>query len=350
MHFGLCTNIKRLIILFIGMTLACASLSAQTLIQSDRRGTSRYYGRRTHQSNYGLLTGAYTGQHQLLGVQLDGGYSRYLNRLEGVTPAPGGYTIGAGLTYMYQDERLIVQTGLTLRWHTSLDTMGHYTRIDHSVDSRGWPYELRYDFDHRRDLSRNLYMEVPLQVGAYIVGGLYATAGIKARVQVYNHNSATAIASTSASYDRYIGDWEEMDIHGLRKEVPISYAGTGIRMWLDLAAVAELGYEFQLPDDNRVTNRRRDNTDRRIRLAAYADVTAFSLRPSSSEPVYFIPSKTPYDFATFEMRHPMHSIMTEGQQVRGLNVGLKITCFFWGIESQDVRVSVSARGKRYIRR
>lgn len=335
---------------FLGMTLACGTLSAQTLIQSDRRGTSRYYGRRSHQSNFGLMSGAYVGTHHLLGAQLDLGYSRYLNSLPEVSPAPGGYTIGAGLTYMYQQERLIVQTGLTLRWHASRDSLSHFTRVDHATDSRGMPFELTYDFRQRCDHSQDLFVEIPLQVGAYIWAGLYATGGFRARVQVYNHNRATAIGSTSASYDRYIGDWEEMDIHGLRKDVPMSYSGEGVRMRFELAAVAELGYEFQLPDDNHITNRRQDNTDRRFRLAAFADITAFSIRPGSSEPVYFIPAKTPYDFATFQMRHPMHSLLTEGQQVRGLNVGLKFTCFFWGIESQDVRVSVGARGKRYIRR
>lgn len=343
-------NMKRFLILFIGISLACGTISAQTLIQSERRGTSRYYGRKSHQSNFGLMRGVYVGKHHLMGTQLDLGYSRYLDQLPYISPNPGGYTIGAGLTYMYQQDRLIVQTGVNLRWHASYDQLGHYTRVDHAFDTQGVPFLLQYDFDHRRDRSQNLFVEVPIQVGAYIFAGMYATAGLKARMQIYNHNRATAIASTSASYDRYIGDWDEMDIHGLRENVPISYSGEGVKMKLEVAATVELGYEFQLPDDNRITNRRRDNTDHRVRVAAFLDATAFSLRPYSSEPIYFIPGKTPYDFATFEMRHPMHSVLTEGKQIHSMHVGLKVTCFFWGIEAQDIRVSVGPRGKRYIRR
>lgn len=337
---------KKIILLML-LLLTGASLSAQTLIQSDRRGYVSYRPRHTHMSNSGLMTGTYVGQHHVVGTSFDMGYSRYLYDITGVAPSPGGYTAGWGMTYMYQNTRFILQTGAALRWQTVRDTMGLWTRIDNTFDTQGMAYRLRYDFYSRSDLSRNIYVEIPLQFGAYIYAGLYATAGLKARMQIYGFNRSKAVGTTRAYYDRYIGLWEQMDTHGYQKDVPFANTSKGLKLGFDLSFTSELGYEFRLPDDNRATNRRKDNTDRRVRLAAFADVSILNIRPSSTEPVYTIPEQTRYDFPSFVMQHPLQSEWAYDKAVRNIFAGVKVTYFFWGIETRDVRVSVGARGRKY---
>lgn len=319
-------------------------LPAQTLIRNDWGGKGNARMAKRQANRHGIHFDAYSGRHHLLGVHSDLGYSDYIGAASFTHSAPGGITWGIGADYMYQQDHFFVLSGLALRLQTvKLNVDSWQYEID-MHDSQGAPYRLRYHFYDRKDLSRNLFLEVPVMVGGYLHEGLYLMAGAKFQLRCYSYSRVDAIGSTTAVYQRYVGVWEEMDNHGYRKDVPLRYTDGGLGPRFDITASAEFGYEWML-HEHFVRSGRRSTQDHRLRLGAFVDFGLLRTVAKGVAPLYDIPSATPFDFSTFHMQNAILSSEMTSSSVRNLFVGLKLTYFFYGHEAADSRLMINSRGR-----
>ena len=130
----------------------------------------------------GLHTGQYSGTHHLFGLSAEGGWSSHLTTMPNVRNTPGGGSIGLHLLYEYQYSGLLVQTGLGVVYQQCANAIGD-TSIYHEHMHDAWQgindveFTLRHDFYDRVDRSQNLYGQVPIYVGGYIIGGILGQGG-----------------------------------------------------------------------------------------------------------------------------------------------------------------------------
>ena len=115
-------NIRHIVIL--GLFLLPLPLLAQTRIWNDKLdGKNRQTGKGRQESVIGLHTTQYDGVHHLVGLYLDGSFATFMTNNKMVKLAPYGYGTSFGLTYLYHNGTIIVQTGLGVRWQDVRDSV-----------------------------------------------------------------------------------------------------------------------------------------------------------------------------------------------------------------------------------
>lgn len=312
-------------------------VAAQTRITNDNsRNTDKLRSSSSKRINGdGLRTTAYDGVHHLVGMHLDGGYSAFFGNVPEMTTGPGGYTVGFGFDYSYTGNGLIIQTGLGLRWQDVQNKFGADSLIvDPVTDSEGIDFRLRYDFTDRMDRSRNIYLQVPVLAGMYFYN-FYFLAGIKLNMQVAGWTQPSLNVTTTADYDRYIGIWEEMDNHGMRKEVEQIRSNEGLELKFDLMASCEIGYEWAFGNYGKKGYRKQKAKDYRLRLGAFLDIGLLDICPNTKKDPYKVPAESRYDFSTFEFNHMLSTSMAADYHFRNLFTGVRLSFFFFGYQSTE---------------
>lgn len=287
-----------------------------------------------HVNASGLRTTAYDGVHHLVGLHVDGGYSAIFGNWNRMSTGPGGYTAGLGLDYCYTGGGLLIQTGIGVRWQDVNNRFTDDSLIVSKSDTEGTPFQLRYDFTNRIDKTRNIYVQVPLQAGLYFYNW-YFLAGLKGSMQVLGWTRQNVTVTTTAAYDRYIGTWEEMDNHGIRKQVEEVRDEDGLKLNFDLLGCAEIGYEWALGDYGKKGYRKQDAKDYRLRIAAFLECGILNICPKTNNAAYTIPSATPYDFSTFGFKHMLSTTEAGKFNARNLFTGIKVSFFFYGYQSTE---------------
>lgn len=284
---------------------------------------------------WGLHYSQYVGSHHLFGASFEGAWSAFTNNMPGVHITPGGGATGAHFVYEYQYSGILVQTGIGVNYqhvYNNLDTAEfyHYLMHDNWEQIKPADFTLRHQFYDRRDLSRNIYMQVPLYIGHYIIGPYgvgYYMGGLHANYVLWGSTEQKLKGTTEALYEPYLAVWHEMDNHGYRKDVPIERKGEGLKLKVDVMAHAEVGYEFVdfkgLRPYRRSSNG--DNKDVRLRFAAFADFGIVNICPKTNNVLYGIPEATIYDFPTYRMDHVFSTTDAKAFWLRNLYVGMRIT-------------------------
>lgn len=309
-----------------GQTRAVNEYSRNERLQSSS-------GKRVNGS--GLRTTTYDGVHHLLGFHVDGGYSKMFGNMPNILNRPGGYTVGLGFDYSYTGRGLILQTGLAVRWQdVSNRVFNDSLVVDPITDSEGTPFRLQYDLTNRVDMSRNLYLQLPVLAGTYFYGA-YFLAGVKLNVQLMGNTKTKLNVTTTATYDRYIGPWEEMDNHGIRKEVEEVRNNGKLNLKFDVLATAEIGYEWSLGNYGKKGYRKQSAKDYRVRLGAFVECGLLDIMPKGDKRSYVIPEKSRYDFSTFEFNHMFSTSEATKFHVRNFFTGLRLTFFFYGKQSTE---------------
>lgn len=291
----------------------------------------------------GLHTGQYSGTHHLFGLSAEGGWSSHLTTMPHVKNTPGGGSIGLHLLYEYQYSGLLVQTGLGVVYQNCTNAISD-TSIYHEHMHDKWQgvddveFRLRHDFYDRRDQSQNLYGQVPIYVGGYIIGGWgvgYYLAGLKFNYAFWGNTRVNLTGSTSGQYERYVGEWVEMDNHGFRKDVPIERSGSRLNMKFDVLLHAEMGYEWSsYRGNNYYRNSSLGQLDARYRIGGYIDFGVLNVCPNSDKPFYETPMETIYDFPTYRMYHAFATKDAQSAWMRNIFVGVRLTVLF-GLPAQQ---------------
>ena len=319
------------------LLLSHMTLDAQTRVRNDYSSNTDKVrtssGKRVNAS--GLRTTAYDGVHHLVGLHVDGGYSLMYGNMPAMFNSPGGYTGGFGLDYCYTGRGLILQTGLGVRWQDGRNRFANDSLIvDPAKDSEGVNFRLKYDFTNRIDRSQNIYVQVPLLAGMYFYS-FYFLAGLKLNAQVAGWTQTDVLVSTTATYDRYIGVWEEMDNHGIRKEVEEIRDEDALKLKFDVMATAEIGYEWAFGNYGKKGYKKQSAKDYRLRLSAFLECGLLDISPNTKNSAYTIPAATPYDFSTFGFKHMLSTADAANYHFRNFFTGIRLSFFFFGYQSTE---------------
>lgn len=286
---------------------------------------------------WGLHTGQYSGTHHLFGLSIEGGWSAHLTNMPHVSALPGGASAGVHLLYEYQYSGLLLQTGFGAAFQQCTNTIAD-TAISHEHMLDTWSgikpaeFTLSHNFYQRTDFSRNLYGQVPIYLGSYIIGARgvgYYLLGVKVNYAFKGSTQVNLVGSTTGLYERYVGEFVEMDNHGFRKDVPIERKADRLQLQFELLGHAEMGYEMSTYRGmNHYRRSRFGQTDARYRIGAFMDMGILNAMPGTDKPFYETPAKTIYDFPTYEMYHAFSSKDAKSYWMRNIFVGARITVLF----------------------
>ena len=159
----------------------------------------------------GLHAGLYTGSHHLLGFSAEGSWTAMVSNMPAASIKPGGGSGAFHLLYEYQYSGFIVQTGLGVNYQRV--TVGvQDTSIYHPHMMDSWSnvkpveFTLKHTFEDRLDQSTQLYGQIPLYLGHYILSPLgigYGLIGVKASYAFWKGQTRmTAVGSTSGLNER----------------------------------------------------------------------------------------------------------------------------------------------------
>lgn len=305
-------------------------------------GITNYSKKKTHYKT-GVRTGLNSLTHHLFGVYTNLAFNSIPHTSEAFS-LPMGNSYGVGFCYELQRYLTRFQIGFGYNQRSLYAHVGDITLFDDMVsDAWGYPYQLRYDFQNRSDYYLNKSIQVPILMGAG-TNHFYAMAGVKLKWNFLHHFEVSAIGSTSAIYEQFLGNFVEMDNHGLRKNVPINYVDEFKENFVDfnVAGTFEMGAEFEgnlrAAGSSRYVSYRKSIFDRkpewRLRIATYCDIGFFRFRPQKYYSLVDIPSDTKWDFCTYKLNHVLYSQLTHSIPLVDISVGIKFTALFgWYINS-----------------
>lgn len=349
----------RIILLFLYL-LALPTTQAQTRVSADGTEANLLGGGGSNYSKKdptrlvgrdGLRTGQYTGEHHLIGVYIDGAYSSFINSVPVASFSPGGYGAGGGFVYEYQRNNFIFQIGVGVRMQEVENHVADTSFVKHHV-ADSWTgvrdtfhYDLRYDFYGRTDYARNLSVRVPVLFGQQIVGlyGLgYYLLGVDIDYLIQGTSRVNLTGTTTGVYDHYLGIFQEMDNHGLRKDVPVERTGKEMRLRFDFLAHAEIGYEWGVFSAAR-GYRNRSSQDFRIRIGGFVECGLLSIATNSGQPFAVAPDESKWDFPTYRFSHVFTTSETQGHTVHNFYAGLKLTILY-GISAKERCIICGSHG------
>lgn len=323
----------------------------------------------------GLHSSTYTGSGHYLGFSVDGGWSTFLTNIQGVQSTPGGWAANGKFLYEFHTGNFFLQTGIgvgiqrvTTPVNSELLPEGASTFLNgfsnpevgkqHPMTDPydGTPFHLKHVFSDRSDMSELYYAQLPLNFGYYISGqgGVgYVMLGAQVNYAFGGKTQINASCSSSAVFEKYIGVFEEMDNHGFRKDVPITSKGGKLPIrfgdtmieGLDIIGHLEGGYEFNtfqaIPQ---YRSSKADNTDCRMRLAAFIDISLPSISPKGTNKLYDLnineaetdPAKIEaqqrglYEFHSFKMNNVFTTDVANGSNLwmRSFTIGVRFTLLF----------------------
>lgn len=330
----------KVIISFLIVSVTCwGQTRVETDVRMDKRvgyelgaGGSQYSQRKPDKN--GLLTSQYTGEHHLIGFYTDGAYSMQFNNCANVKNLPGGGGTTIGGVYEYQNFLFRLQTGIGFRFQSVENNVDSLCFTDNSVyDAYHYPYQLHYEFIDRKDQSQNVYVQVPLLLGANFQG-VYFFIGTKVELQLWGRTTVKAIGSTTGTYNQFIGIYEEMDNHGFRKNVELVRYGQRLSMRPNFHITGEVGYEWgEVFRGERGYNTPKEK-DYRIKIALFADICINNVNRSRELPSLYIPADYKWDFPAFELYHVFSSNEAVNSFVRNMYAGVKFT-FLIGFHSKE---------------
>lgn len=325
------------------LLLSAVMISAQNRIYGDFGSNYKKYTKNAN--NSGLYTDQYDGVHHLIGLQGDVGYSSFLSSSKAMQVKPGGYTLGAALQYAYLNGSFFLQTGFGIRWQdVSNEVLDQQVQKD-LYDATGTLAHMTYDFTNRVDKARAFYIQVPFYVGAY-VRGAYILIGPKFTMPMFTSTQLDLIATSTARYDGFIGPIEEMDNHGIRKDVPLTpnqKQGKALDLGIDVTGVVEVGYELAFSNKGKPGYRASTMRDQRLRIGAFAEVGIMNIAPTKKLALNEVPNSTPYDFQAFEYNHV--AMTREVTALHNLFCGVRVTYFFYGYQTKEKCLLCNSRGK-----
>ena len=290
----------------------------------------------------GLHASQYTGTHHMIGLSLEGSWATFVSSMPAAKATPGGGAIGLHLLYELQYSGILFQTGLGLTYQRVFNDLAD-TALYHEHMWAGNPpmeYTLRHQFTERRDMSQQIYVQLPLYAGHYILSPIgigYFLAGLKVNYAMWGNTRQTMLSTNSGLYERYVGVWQQMPNHGFRDNVPIERTGEQLKLQFDLLAHVEMGYEYTSAQSTykyRYKHRKGEMMDIRMRFAGFAEFGILDICPKTDKVLYTIPDATVFDVSTYQTEHVFSTKDASKFWMRNLLIGIRCTVLF-GFEGKE---------------
>lgn len=283
----------------------------------------------------GLYRSIYNGSHVFWGAWCDGAFSSIYNNFKGYQSPVWGSGYSCGLLVEYQKDIFRVQGGGGFRWQEMSGNVMDTTFVNpHVFDSQGYLCTLQYDFYNRNDQAKTTYFDIPISLGVGFYN-FYANVGVKFEVPLAGRQRVRANVTTTSTYDQFIGNFEEMDNHGLRKDVPIDYKNNELvfKKSLNTLLSAEIGYEWAF-NTGYVGgyNAKNKHFEERLRVALFGEYGFANVLPNSSFPLVYIPEDYKWDVPKYEMNHILTTEAAKGFWAHNYYAGIRII-FLIGIKT-----------------
>ncbi len=191
-----------------------------------------------------LLSSSMGWAQHCFGVSIDGAVTWQFDNISFTERGMGvGPSIGA--VYQYQNNKLLLQTGLSASesfMRVKVDSM-HIALP--STDSEGYDFTYRGDLYNRMDKTMITELSIPLMLGAKS-DHLYFLGGVRLLVPIFALSNQEALLTTKGDYgDRYY-DWlEDMPQHGFFTAQPVQTQDK-LAMPINMNLCAELGGSWNM--------------------------------------------------------------------------------------------------------
>lgn len=212
-------------------------------------------------------------------VSASGGYTNLLSDIENVRiPGSGGVLLGVGYEYRVK----LFWLGLGVQGSLiNSSLIADDMVIDKPMrDQEGEDMTYHYQIQRWSDRQMMLDVDVPFMLGV-CVGRFYMGAGVKAGLNVYGHSASALSYRTSASYDRFPDDFQDMPNHwydnfDTRGKTPLHFG-------MNMAALLEVGGEVLN------LNGTKKRLPMRMKVGAYAEYGFISVYKNAqpSDPFIF---------------------------------------------------------------
>lgn len=257
-----------------------------------------------------------------------GGYSGNLNDYMYVrTMEASNWVLSLG--YEYEYIHFITQTGVGIRTRFADVELDNYQTSTFTYDTQGKLFEYAYQFTNRYDQSTGCSLDIPLLVGAKF-SCFYFLVGIINNVHFYEHYTMNVSLTCKGYYDRYVGDYADMDNHAFYTNEPLNRKSQKSYIYprYQLYPYLELGVDLVNAFEKKEYGRRK-LTNVQVRIATFAHMAALN---AYTKPVYDFPylidKNYPFDLSKIEIPAVCNSSYVTKTFNRDWTVGLKFSILF----------------------
>lgn len=216
-------------------------------------------------------------QHFIL---IDGalGYSSLYNHTDSM-PSGNGVSPYLGVGYRLVYNKFLFATGLEAHYlYNAYSTSGAKRSIN-MLDTEGDPFRLHVDATDGNDWVHAVNLNIPVLLGMEY-RRFYFLAGPKLSLNVWNQMQTQAIAVTTATYEQYIGTFENMPNHML-DTYPVESKNLSADWDLDIITHLEVG--MRLGDVSFETGADVPKPKQRFYIALYADYGLLNLNGAEAK-------------------------------------------------------------------
>ena len=212
-------------------------------------------------------------------ISIDGalGYSSLYNHADSM-PSGNGVSPYFGVGYRLVYNKFLFATGLESHYlYNTYSTSGAKLSIP-MLDTEGDPFTLHVDATDGDDWVHSVNLNIPVLLGMED-RRFYFLAGPKLSLNVWNQMQAQATAVTTATYEQYIGTFENMPNHML-DAYPLESRAFRADWDVDVLAHVEVG--MRLGDVSFETGADVPKPKQRFYIALYADYGVLNLNRASA--------------------------------------------------------------------
>lgn len=257
-----------------------------------------------------------------------GGYSGFLNDYTHlISMDASNWDLSLG--YEYEYFHFISQTGVGVRTRFADVELDNYQTSIFTYDTQGKLFEYVYQFTNRYDQSTEWSLDVPLLVGAKF-SCFYFLAGIINNIHFYEHYKINVRLTCKGRYDRYVGDYVDMDNHAFYTNEPLQRKSQKSYIFprYQLYPYLELGVDLvNALEKERYGRRKLANLQ--VRIAAFAHIAALnSYTKHAYDFPYLIDKDYPFDVSKIEIPAVCNSSYVTKTFNRDWTVGVKFSVLF----------------------
>lgn len=234
----------------------------------------------------------------------------------------GGLEVGVGYKLLYN--KFLFSVGVDADFAVLKADWEDATFKRNMMDTEGDQFVLNATLSDRMDVAKRMNVNVPILFGAEF-NRIYFLAGAKVGLDMYGRDKTTSVLNTSATYERFPKEFEDMENHGLYKNKAVKGEDMKLSLSPKVSGYAELGW--------RLDNRERHYTyhqrvKMRYYLAVYAEYGLLARAISHQDDSRFDLSQTYSENLEFEVTPEYLSKELAGMKLRDLNIGVKFVANF----------------------
>ena len=249
-----------------------------------------------------------------------GGWYSLLETLPDLyTTGAGAATLGVGYELRYKNFWFGI--GVDVQYFSSISKAEQHTFSQAMYDTQGKQMTMHYHIYSDKETAQGVHVGLPIMVGAQFLNGFYFGGGVHVQLNTFLNASSQIEYETSATYSRYIEDFEDMPNHWYQPYPASGSASVDVPQ-PQVSLMAEIGYDVFGRDYNALSTLHPPV----LKIAAFAEIgVRNALHNEGDLHRYTVNDENPIYLDIV----PYHrAIDTNVNRFMPLFVGLKLTYLF----------------------